>query len=117
MTRLLLALAGLMGACGVALAAAASHVNADPRLALAAGLLLVHAPALLGLAAQPSPRLRWPGLGLAVGAALFSGDMAMRAFADHALFPMAAPTGGVVMILSWLAVSVLAAFAKPQTSG
>jgi uncharacterized membrane protein YgdD (TMEM256/DUF423 family) len=32
----------------------------------------------------------------------------MRAFAGHRLFPMAAPTGGVVLIASWLALGVAA---------
>ncbi len=47
-------------------------------------------------------------IGLVAGAALFSGDIAMRAFAGHRLFPMAAPTGGVVLIASWLALGVAA---------
>ena len=41
-------------------------------------------------------------VGWVVGAALFSGDIAMRAFAGHRLFAMAAPTGGVILIVAWL---------------
>jgi uncharacterized membrane protein YgdD (TMEM256/DUF423 family) len=46
--------------------------------------------------------------GLVVGAALFSGDIALRALAHTRLFPMAAPTGGMVMIGAWLAVTLAA---------
>jgi uncharacterized membrane protein YgdD (TMEM256/DUF423 family) len=42
------------------------------------------------------------------GAALFSGDIAMRAFAGHRLFVMAAPAGGVVLIAAWLAIAAAA---------
>jgi uncharacterized membrane protein YgdD (TMEM256/DUF423 family) len=37
-----------------------------------------------------------------LGAALFSGDIALRAFAGHWFFPMAAPTGGIILIAAWL---------------
>jgi uncharacterized membrane protein YgdD (TMEM256/DUF423 family) len=50
-------------------------------------------------------------IGLLVGAALFSGDIAMRAFAGHRLFPMAAPSGGFILIAGWLALGVAAAVA------
>ena len=46
---------------------------------------------------------------LLIGVALFSGDLALRAYAGHRLFPMAAPTGGMVMIAGW-ALLALAAF-------
>jgi len=42
------------------------------------------------------------------GAALFSGDIALRAFSGHRLFVMAAPTGGIVLIAAWLALAVAA---------
>ena len=42
------------------------------------------------------------------GATLFSGDIAMRAFLGHRLFAFAAPTGGVILIVAWLALSVAA---------
>ena len=47
--------------------------------------------------------------GMANGVALFSGDLALRAYAGHPLFPMSAPTGGVVMIAGWVLLA-LAAF-------
>jgi uncharacterized membrane protein YgdD (TMEM256/DUF423 family) len=43
-----------------------------------------------------------------LGAALFSGDIAMRAFAAHRLFPMAAPSGGFILIAAWLALAAAA---------
>jgi uncharacterized membrane protein YgdD (TMEM256/DUF423 family) len=46
--------------------------------------------------------------GLVLGALLFAGDIALRAFAGHRLSPMAAPTGGTIMIVSWLAFAVAA---------
>ncbi|MFY9290027.1 MAG: DUF423 domain-containing protein, partial [Methylorubrum rhodinum] len=45
---------------------------------------------------------------LLVGLALFSGDLAMRALAGQALFPMAAPTGGFVLMAGWLLAAVVA---------
>jgi uncharacterized membrane protein YgdD (TMEM256/DUF423 family) len=47
--------------------------------------------------------------GWLIGTLLFSGDVSLRAFAGHRLFPMAAPSGGTILILSWLALAVSAA--------
>jgi uncharacterized membrane protein YgdD (TMEM256/DUF423 family) len=41
---------------------------------------------------------------------LFAGDLALRAFVGHHLFPMAAPSGGVVLIVSWLTLAGAALF-------
>jgi uncharacterized membrane protein YgdD (TMEM256/DUF423 family) len=46
--------------------------------------------------------------GFVLGAALFSSDVALRAFAGHRLFPMAAPTGGTIMIVAWLVFAAAA---------
>jgi uncharacterized membrane protein YgdD (TMEM256/DUF423 family) len=113
-TSVLIALAGLMGAAGVALAAAAAHVAPAAKLDVAGFMLLFHAAAVLaavglghqGLLARAGV-LAAAG-GLALGAALFAGDLALRAFAATRLFPMAAPTGGVILIASWLALAGLA---------
>jgi uncharacterized membrane protein YgdD (TMEM256/DUF423 family) len=115
MISTLLVLASLMGAAGVVLAAAAAHAAPGAGLDSAAYLLLFHAVAVLGAAALVQQGLLWPPAGLiamagyALGAALFAGDVSMRAFAGHRLFPMAAPTGGTILIVSWL-VLALAAF-------
>ena len=39
---------------------------------------------------------------------VFSGDVALRTFAGHRLFPMAAPTGGIVLIAAWLGLAAAA---------
>lgn len=118
MARLLIGLAGLMGAAGVALAAASAHGADASRLASASAMLLFHATAILAAVALLARGLLHGGIGMiaasgfVVGAALFAGDLTLRQFAGHSLFPYAAPTGGTVMILGWLAVSVAAMVAK-----
>lgn len=114
---ILIALAGLLGASGITLAAAGAHAAPNGGVDGAAYMLLFHAAAVLGGAAPAQQGLLWRPLMLGVliawiaGAALFSGDIAMRAFAGHRLFAMAAPTGGIVLIVAWLALTVAAIFA------
>ena len=111
---LLVILAGLLGAAGVILAAAGAHAAPNAGLDGAAYLLLFQAAAVLGGTALAQQGLLWRPLALVVligwiaGAALFAGDIALRAFAGHRLFAFAAPTGGVILIGAWL-VLVLAA--------
>jgi len=109
---ILVALAGLMGAAGVALLAANAHAVPGAGLDGAGQMLLFHAAAVLAAvtALYQGLLLRPLGIaaaiGLLAGAALFSGDIAMRAFAGHRLFPMAAPSGGVLLIVSWLGLGL-----------
>jgi uncharacterized membrane protein YgdD (TMEM256/DUF423 family) len=109
---ILLLIAALMGAAGIALAAAAAHSAPGAGLESAAYMLLFHAAAMLGAAALVQQALLWRPLGLAaitawlIGAVLFSGDIALRAFAGQRLFAMAAPSGGIILILGWLALAV-----------
>ena len=116
--RLLIGLAGLMGAAGVALAAASAHGGDASRLASASAMLLFHATAILATVALLARGLLHGGIGLAaaigfvVGAALFAGDLTLRQYAGHSLFPYAAPSGGTVMIASWLAVTLAAVVGK-----
>jgi uncharacterized membrane protein YgdD (TMEM256/DUF423 family) len=115
MISTLLVRASLMGAAGVVLAAAAAHAAPGAGLDSAAYLLLFHAVAVLGAAALVQQGQLWPQAalvamtGYVLGGVLFAGDVSMRAFAGHRLFPMAAPAGGTILILSWL-VLALAAF-------
>lgn len=108
-------IASLMGAAGVALAAAAAHAAPGVGLDSAAQILMVHAVALVAGAAAVSAGLAWRPIALAgligfvLGALFFSGDITLRAFVGNRLFPMAAPTGGSILILSWLALAVAAA--------
>jgi uncharacterized membrane protein YgdD (TMEM256/DUF423 family) len=106
--KILLALAGVMGAAGMALAAAAAHVAPGAALGSAAYMLLFHAVAVIGGVALLQQSTLWRPLALLVlaawviGAALFASDIAMRTFAGHRLFPFAAPTGGTILIAAWL---------------
>jgi len=117
---LLLAVAGLYGAAGVAGAAAGAHMTADPRLATAANFLMLNAAAIAGVVAA-SPGLGRVGLlpaaGLAVGALLFSGDLMVRVAYGASPLPMAAPTGGMILILSWIALVLLSLGAAVRRRG
>jgi uncharacterized membrane protein YgdD (TMEM256/DUF423 family) len=114
LVRALIAVAGLMGAAGVALAAMAAHQADAARLGPASSMLLFHAPALLAAVLLGERGLvgRIPGLlaacGFAAGATLFAGDLVFRHFAGHGLFPMAAPSGGTLLIASWLVLAICA---------
>lgn len=108
---ILLALAGLAGAAGVGLAAVAAHGVPSTPLSNAALLLIVHAAAVVGFASLSvvggAPWL-WVAALMLAGAALFTGDVAAMTLANFRLFPYAAPTGGMLMIASWLAASAVA---------
>jgi uncharacterized membrane protein YgdD (TMEM256/DUF423 family) len=114
---ILLVFAGLMGAAGVVLAAAGAHVAPVTGLDSAARILLLHAAAMLGGAALAEKGILWRPLALAalaawlVGSVLFSGDITLRAFVGHRLFPMAAPAGGIILIVGWLLLAAAAASA------
>ncbi len=81
-------------------------------------MLLFHATAVLAAVALAERGLIHVRIGLAaafgffVAAALFAGDLTMRQYAGHSLFPMAAPTGGTLLIVSWLALAVAAAWPR-----
>jgi uncharacterized membrane protein YgdD (TMEM256/DUF423 family) len=112
--RTLIAAAGLMGASGVALAAMAAHQADAARLLPASAMLLFHACAVLGAAALAERRVIHARIGLVattgfiVAAALFSGDLVMRHVTGDRLFPFAAPTGGTLLIASWLVLALAA---------
>jgi uncharacterized membrane protein YgdD (TMEM256/DUF423 family) len=111
---ILLILAGLMGASGIMLAAAGAHAAPGAGLDGAAYMLLFHATTIIGVAALIQNGMLWRGPTLVVlvawvlGALLFSGDIALRALAGQRLFPMAAPSGGIILILGWLSFAALA---------
>jgi uncharacterized membrane protein YgdD (TMEM256/DUF423 family) len=113
MDRVIVALASMAGLAGVALAARAAHGPGGPLLDTAARFLLVHAAVLLGLAALGggaiAPRLGTAAaLVLSAGLALFCGDLIRRALAGSALFPYAAPAGGVLLMLGWALIGIAA---------
>jgi len=108
MDQILIALAGVMGAAGIMLTAAGAHSKPGVGLDSAGYLLVLHALAVIAgvLAARQGLILRPLGLivvwGFIVGATLFAADVTLRAYVGTRLFPMAAPSGGMVMILSWI---------------
>lgn len=105
---LLLLAAGVLGMAGVGLAAAASHLGDGHLLGNASTMCLAHAPALVALAASLE-RFRTAsiaGLLLGLGTLLFAGDLLNRHYNGAALFPMAAPAGGMAMMAGWLAVGL-----------
>ena len=116
--RILIILAAVMGADGVMLAAAAAHEIDATRLAAASSMLLFHSTAVLAAVALAERGVIDVRIGIAAGfgfvvaSALFAGDLTMRQYAGHSLFPMAAPTGGTLLILSWLVLAVAAAWPR-----
>ena len=109
---ILIVLAGVMGADGVILAAASAHRPTPRGSVPASSMLLFHAAAVLG-------GVRWPSAAWCIRCpARDRGRVRLRrrrravrrrpdaaAFAGHGLFPMAAPTGGTLLIASWLRCS------------
>ena len=116
--RILIVLAGIMGADGVILAAASAHQADASRLASASSMLLFHATAVLATVALAERGIVRAGIGIAaafgfiLAAGLFAGDLTLRQYAGHSLFPMAAPTGGTLLIASWLVLAVAAAWPR-----
>jgi uncharacterized membrane protein YgdD (TMEM256/DUF423 family) len=106
--------AALLGGAGVALAALSTHAAGGEFGRTASLFLILHASALIGVTAHArmadrgaARALLSAGATLALGTLLFSGDLATRAFAGARLFPMAAPIGGSLMIVSWIALSIV----------
>lgn len=118
LARVLIVLAGMMGADGVILAAASAHQADASRLGAASSMLLFHACAVLATVALADRALIHARIGFAaaigfvIASVLFAGDLALRQYAGHGLFPMAAPTGGTLLIASWLALAVAAAWPR-----
>ena len=111
----LAAVAALMGAAGVGLAAAGVHENGGDLALRGAQFLILHACAALAVAAHAriatlsARRLVIVGFVMEAGAALFSAELAMRAFTGERIFPFAAPIGGSTMLIAWLALALILA--------
>jgi len=116
--RILIGLAAIMGADGVILAAMSAHQDHATQLEAASSMLLFHAPAVLAVAALAERGIvhgkiaMAAAFGFVVASALFAGDLTLRQFAGHRLFPFAAPTGGTLLIASWLTLLVAAAWPR-----
>jgi uncharacterized membrane protein YgdD (TMEM256/DUF423 family) len=108
----------VMGADGVILAAAAAHQADATRLAAASSMLLFHSSAVLAAVALVERGIIHGRIGIiaawgfVIATALFAGDLTLRQYAGHSLFPFAAPTGGTLLIVSWLAVAIAAAWPR-----
>jgi len=108
-SQLMIVLSGISGVIGITAAAAAFHLGGD-NIKTAAEFLLFHAPVFLAVGVAQGKRGRALALAaavLAIGVALFCGDLATRQFLAHHLFPLAAPTGASLMIFGWLAIAVI----------
>ncbi len=111
-SRVLLACAAPMGAAGVILAAMATHLKGGGTLSTAALFLLLHACAVLGLAAllphvqRGRPLLLGSAALIIGGTLLFSMDLALRQLVGIKLFWGTAPFGGGAMIVGWLAALI-----------
>jgi uncharacterized membrane protein YgdD (TMEM256/DUF423 family) len=120
--RIVVVAAALMGAAGVILAAVAAHKTGGAILLSASSMLLFHALAALTTALLTERRIVHLRLGVIAafgfiaGATLFACDLAVLQFLGHSLFPMAAPTGGTLMILSWLLLAIAAIWPSSSTS-
>jgi uncharacterized membrane protein YgdD (TMEM256/DUF423 family) len=118
--RALAALACLAGLLGVALSAAAAHIPGADSLKTAAQFLLFHAPAILALVGLGAAGLARAGLAraasglLVLGLILFCGDLSVRTWLQHPLFPMAAPTGGFALMGGWLVGFLCALVPAPR---
>jgi uncharacterized membrane protein YgdD (TMEM256/DUF423 family) len=116
--RILIILAAVMGADGVILAALSAHQADATRLAAASSMLLFHASAVLAAVALTERGVIHARIGIAaawgfvIAAALFAGDLSLRQYAGHGLFPFAAPTGGTLLIVSWMLLAVATAWPR-----
>ena len=94
--RILVILAAIMGADGVILAAASAHQGDAARLVPASSMLLFHATAVLAVVALIERGIVHvngglvAAFGFVIAATLFAGDLSLRHFAGHTLFPFAA---------------------------
>lgn len=116
--KLLSIAAGVFGATGIILSAVAAHLEPSPALQNASLILLVHAPALIAILVAVRTRFlpRFGGMFgvvmLAIGVILFSGDLSLRIFVGTPLFPLAAPTGGILLIFGWAVLALSGIFIR-----
>jgi uncharacterized membrane protein YgdD (TMEM256/DUF423 family) len=118
-SKLHLVIAALMGLAGTMLLAMSAH-GGGASLQTAGQFLLFHAPVIIGVTAIRRLELmpmRWGANSITVlilGVTLFSGDLALRAFKGVSLFANAAPIGGSLIMVGWLALAICALFAKSK---
>ena len=108
-------MAGFFGVTGVAAGAFGAHAlgaSVTPeRLAVwetAAQYHLIHAVVLLVLATRTTGAValeRWVVVGFTLGVLLFSFSLYALVLTDVSRFAMITPVGGLLLMLSWLAIS------------
>ena len=113
-----LAIAGLLGATGVAAGAFGAHALqasvSSERVDIwetAAQYHLIHAAVILALALHSQPdesRWRLPMMGFTAGVVLFSFSLYALVLTDLTRLAMITPVGGLILILSWLMVAIKA---------
>lgn len=101
---------GLLGLSGVAVSAAAAHAGGGSLGQTAGTFLLLHAAAVLALAALVRSLARpavpaVAGLLLTVGVILFSGDLVLAGVWGWRPVPAAAPIGGGLLMAGWIVVA------------
>ena len=101
--------AGIFGGLTYTCYAAGAHISGF--YDVLAPIFLGNSLALLILSFLPLPKsytAKAIGYGMIIGVLLFSLDLSVRQFWGHRLFPYAAPTGGMIMIISWFSLAFLA---------
>jgi uncharacterized membrane protein YgdD (TMEM256/DUF423 family) len=102
---MLLVLAALSAALAIGAGAFGAHgapsVQAAEWLRTGGVYQLVHAVAVVALLGQ-SPAMRWPGVLLLAGAALFAGTLYAMAFGAPRWLGAVTPIGGAAMIVGWV---------------
>ncbi len=118
----LVALAALAGAAGIAEAAYAAHESSEPLLQTSSHFLLLHAAAVIAIAAfacsfqYKSRSMLVAAALLLLGTIFFCSDLSVRALTGSRLFPMAAPLGGSLLIIGWLATAITALLSLRKTA-
>ena len=108
-------IAALAGAAGIAEAAASAHAVGDSLLKTSSDFLIVNAAAVIAISAFAQAS---NGRGLFVlaagvlllGTLLFGGELTTHVFLTHRSLPLIAPLGGSLTILGWL-IAAAASFA------
>ena len=123
--RCFLGLAGGYGALAVGLGAYRAHglknalqaAGVDPieitdrvaNLGIAVEYTLIHVVAIVALLAMKELRFRYmPCLAFSCGILLFSGSLTLHTVCRYSVPPLLPPAGGILLILGWLSLIVLA---------
>ncbi len=112
--RICLCFAAFCGLSGVALAALTAHLperffiaGGRPMTERAIDMQMWHAVLLCALALYGAPRFRWIAASFAIGLMLFCIPVYALALRGPN-FAIVAPTGGTLVMLSWLALMIAA---------